>query len=242
MAALDLTRLQLDFFRAALEGEPVPGPPVRVFVLGVDRWSDEQSWPPEDVVAAEYGLVDDGSIVAGPGHGTCGYRYDPAEATPTHGGRTFLPGLLTSANAGMKDQSQLLERADGVWFSSAPLDRPLLVIGDVSLSLSVATEGTDIDLVATLLDIHPDGRAINLCEGARRASSTGVAVEPNVPVTIHLDLAGIAVQFGSGHRIGIRIASASVPRLERGENGTGGPARITLLLDDARLTLPVRAS
>lgn len=240
LASLDLNRLHVEFFRAALDESPVPGPPVRVFVLGANRWSHEQSWPPRDVVAERYGLVDDGSIVSGQGSGILSYRYDPADPAPTVGGRTFLPGLLTSVNSGMKDQTRVLERSDGLLFTSAPLKRPLLVIGDVSLSLSVATEGTDLDLVAVLLDVDANGRAVNLCEAARRGSSTGLPMQPGIPSTFDLDLAGIAVEFAAGHRVGLRITSASVPRLERGDNGTGMPATITVMFDQSTLILPVR--
>jgi putative CocE/NonD family hydrolase len=170
-----------------------------------------------------------------------GFVHDPGDPAPTTGGRTFLPGLLSSHNAGTKDQARALARADGLTFASAPLDRPLLVIGDVSLSLTVTTEGTDIDIVATLLDIHPDGRAFNLCEGARRASATGVRIRSGEPAALEVDLSGIAVEFGVGHRVGIRIAGASWPRLDVGDNGTGAAATITLLLGEAALILPVRA-
>jgi putative CocE/NonD family hydrolase len=242
LASLDLNRLHLDFFRAALAGEPVPGPAVRVFVLGADRWSDEDAWPPRDATPQTYGLTESGALVSGTGSGVRGFVHDPGDPAPTTGGRTFLPGLLSSHNAGTKDQARALARADGLTFVSAPLARPLLVIGDVSLSLTVTTEGTDIDIVATLLDIHPDGRAFNLCEGARRASATGVHIIAGEPAVLDVDLSGIAVEFRAGHRIGIRIAGASWPRLDVGDNGTGAAATITLLLGEAALILPVRAS
>jgi putative CocE/NonD family hydrolase len=43
--ALDMTAIQLDFFARVLAGRPFETPPVRIFVMGANRWRDEDAWP-----------------------------------------------------------------------------------------------------------------------------------------------------------------------------------------------------
>ncbi|MDW5593894.1 CocE/NonD family hydrolase [Conexibacter stalactiti] len=64
-AALDLTRLQLDFFAAVLRGEQPLGAPVRIFTMGADRWRDLDAWPPPGAVVEAWELGEGGGL--GPG-------------------------------------------------------------------------------------------------------------------------------------------------------------------------------
>jgi uncharacterized protein len=47
-------------------------------------------------------------------------------------------------------------------YTSAVLDAPYTVIGAVWVTLFAASSAADTDFVARLVDVHPDGRAINL--------------------------------------------------------------------------------
>lgn len=53
----------------------------------------------------------------------------------------------------------------------------------VPMKLFAATDGRDTDFVAKLVDVHPDGMAINVAEGIPRASMCAARPTCFCPVT-----------------------------------------------------------
>ncbi len=75
--------------------------------------------------------------------------------------------------AGPVEQSPLSQRADVLTYTSEPLAAPMEVTGPLWVDLWAATDAPDTDFTAVLVDVHPDGRGWNLCEGAVRARHSG---------------------------------------------------------------------
>jgi hypothetical protein len=113
----------------------------------------------------------------------------------------------------------------------------------------------DTDFTAKLVDVYPDGRAINLTEGILRASyrdSTSQA-KPIVPGKVYeyrIDLWSTSNVFLKGHKIRLEVSSSNFPRFDRNLNtGKGSSvsstfvkATNTILHDSAHpsaLVLPV---
>jgi hypothetical protein len=145
---------------------------------------------------------------------------------PTTGGATFLPGLFVTANAGPRDQREVEKRADVLVYTSAPLERPLQVIGPVELVLHASTSAPDTDFTGKLIDVHPDGRAEILTDGILRARyrdsfSEPSALEPGRVYELRIDLVATATVFAPGHRIRLEVSSSNFPRFDRNTN-TGG--------------------
>jgi uncharacterized protein len=86
-------------------------------------------------------------------------QYDPSDPVPTRGGSTMLPPRWPP---GPVDQREIEARPDVLSYTSAVLDAPYTVIGAVWVTLFAASSAADTDFVARLVDVHPDGRAINL--------------------------------------------------------------------------------
>ena len=77
------------------------------------------------------------------------------------------------------------------------------------------------------MDVYPDGRAINLCDGIIRARYRGPDKEPTLlkPGKIYkyiVDLTVTSNVFKKGHRIRVEISSSNFPRFDRNLN-TGNP-------------------
>ena len=53
-------------------------------------------------------------------------------------------------------------------YTTPPLDRALVVVGRIRAVLFVASTAPDADFTAKLVDVHPDGAAINVCDGILR--------------------------------------------------------------------------
>jgi hypothetical protein len=80
--------------------------------------------------------------------------------------------------------------------------------------------------VARLVDVYPDGRAINLTDGIVRARyRNGLAetpIEPGQPYRFDIDLWATSNLFKAGHRIRLQVTSSNFPRWDRNPN-TGHP-------------------
>ncbi|HEV7565950.1 MAG TPA: CocE/NonD family hydrolase, partial [Microbacteriaceae bacterium] len=233
-AALDMTRIQLDWFRQFLTDES-DGPrraPVTVFVMGANVWRDETAWPPEraTLTTFTFGVADDGTGTlrrGGPaGGGWRSFDFDPADPVPTLGGGTLLPGAYTSLNSGPRDQRPIEARADVLMYTGETLEADIELCGDVQVTLWAATSAADTDWTAKLVDVHPDGRAISVCDGIIRAryrlgTSAARMLEPNSPHEFVLDLGTTAIVIPAGHALRVEISSSNFPRFDVNPNHGG---------------------
>jgi uncharacterized protein len=258
---IDLTDAQLRFFGRHLLGrdDPEEQAPVRIFVMGENRWRDEDGWPLARAREEPWYLRAEGVLSAdAPGDDAPDeYVYDPNDPAPTLGGPTSLPGKFLRTTAGPSDQSPLAARDDVVVYSSAPLDAALEVTGPLRLLLHAATSAPDTDFVAKLCDLDADGFSRILAEGVLRARfresfERPSTVEPGVAYEYGIDLVATSNLFLPGHRIQLLVTSSSFPRFDRNANsgkplatdGVGdlSPARQTVFHDGgrpSRLVLPV---
>ena len=238
-ARIDVPGVQLEFLARHLLGEPAGEPaesPVRIFVMGENRWRDEDDWPLARARVESWYLHSDGRAAEAGGtlspvppedERSDTYAFHPHDPAPTIGGPTSLPGRLMRTNSGPLDQRPGEERADTLVYSSAVLDEPLEVTGPLSVVLHAATSARDADFVARLSDVDPEGLSRILAEGVLRARfrdgfDRQVEVEPGRPYELVIDLVATSNVFLQGHRIRLVVTSSSFPRFDRNA-GTGTP-------------------
>jgi hypothetical protein len=227
-ATIDVSALQLRFFAHHLLGEENgldDEPPVRIFVMGENRWRDEDDWPLARASETRWYLREGGRLTRdGPADESPDeYVYDPRDPAPTIGGPTSLPARMMRMNSGPLDQSRLEGRSDVLAYTSDPLDEPLEVTGSLGLVLYAATSGPDTDFVGKLVDVYPDGSAIILAEGVlrtrfREGFEREVLVEPDRPYEYRIDLGATSNVFLPGHRVRLLVTSSSFPRFDRNPN------------------------
>ncbi|MFD5228797.1 CocE/NonD family hydrolase [Streptomyces qaidamensis] len=237
VAAVDLTADYIEFFDRHLRGRtaaPQGRAPVRIFVMGVDEWRDEQDWPLPDTVYIDYYLDSGQADRASEGgalttqvptvDGVATYTYDPADPVPTAGGRILLPAALNAT--GPVDQRAVEARDDVLCFTTAELEEPVEVTGHVSLVLHVASSARDTDFTGKLVDVFPDGHAVYLTDGILRARyrnslSEPELLEPGHTYELTVDMSVTSNVFLPGHRIRLEVSSSNFPRFDRNTN-TGG--------------------
>ncbi|MCQ0003890.1 CocE/NonD family hydrolase [Actinomadura madurae] len=262
--AAAITQAHLRFFDRWLKGcaEADQGARVRVFVMGLDRWRDEDDWPLPDTRYEEYFLHSSGRANGSKGDGRLhrrpaaddrndSYSYDPLDPVPTVGGAT----LGFDGVAGPADQTDVERRDDVLCYTGESLQEPLEVTGHVTLTVHVSSTAADTDVTGKLVDVFPDGRAIILCEGLwrmryRDSLSRPRPLEPGQIVEATVDMGVTSNVFGPGHRIRLEVSSSNFPRYDRNTNG-GDPAMSTTRValnrvfhgpaHPSRLTLPVIA-
>ena len=128
-----------------------------------------------------------------------------------------------SAQAAVRDQSPLNARDDILVYATPPLDRPVTVIGPVTLRLWVASSAPETDFTAKLIDVRPDGLAVNLSYGIMRTSyregyEEPKPMEPETPYELTIRLGPTGIRFGEGHRIRLDVASSDFPNFDRNHN------------------------
>ncbi|WP_081865932.1 CocE/NonD family hydrolase [Blastococcus sp. URHD0036] len=237
--AADLTAAHVAFYDRWLRGQTdaLDGrAPVRIFVMGIDRWRDEQDWPLPDTTYVDFHLDSAGAANTADGDGVLrasdapsvetvdSYTYDPAQPVPSFGGRWNESAVLNAV--GPVDQRPAEARDDVLCFTTPVLDEPVEVTGHVSLVLHVTSSARDTDFTGKLVDVHPDGRALYLTDGILRARyrnslAQPELLEPEQEYELTLDLAVTSNVFLAGHRIRLEVSSSNFPRYDRNTN-TGG--------------------
>ena len=252
-AVRDYNAIRLPWFDHWLKGVAnriLEEPPVQLFVMGENRWRFADVYPlrrTRDVpwfLHAGGGLDRTAPAGAEPADG---YVYDPDDPVPTVGGCTLnLPG-------GAFDQRPIEGRC--LVYTSAPVERPLTIIGPLTAVLHAMSSAPDTDWVVRLTDVHPDGTSRLLADGILRARyrESGAAptlLTPHRVYELPVDLWATANTFLPGHRIRVAVTSSSFPRFDRnlntggpiGAEATGRPALNTVFHDSARpshVVLPV---
>ncbi len=225
-AGLDHDAVLLRWFDFYLKGEENGldrEEPVEIFVMGENRWRDEEDWPLARRVETPYYLSSGGKLSLEPppnDERPDTYSYDPLDPVvdPHEGAQ------------GPYDQSPLETRDDVLVYQTEPLSKGIEVTGHIEVELFAASSAKDTDFVVRLLDVHPDGRAFNLMSPTleviraryRDGEDKVSLLEPGVIVPIRLNRLVTSNLFRAGHRIRIHVTSSLYPHFDRNPN-TGEP-------------------
>jgi putative CocE/NonD family hydrolase len=239
-SVVNLRDIQTKWFDHWLKGEDTgtdAWAPFRIFVMGRNEWRNEQDWPLKRTKYTPYYFHSQGSANTLNGDGKLSttkpgdepvdkFVYDPNDPVPTAGGCN-----LVGCPAGPREQSDVEKRNDVLVFTSDKLKAELEVTGPVKVILYAASSAPDTDWTAKLVDLHPDGRAFNLCDGIIRARYRDSQDKPSLiqPGKIYLyeiDLWVTSNAFLPGHKVRVEISSSNFPRFDRNLNtpeppGTG---------------------
>lgn len=210
---------EVAWFERHLRGVELPAPArVTWFVTGADRWFELEEWPPPSQ-SAELHLAPtaggSGALVTRvPGAETVATLHcDPDDPAP------YGPDDVTDRGPFDLRRSPVADRSDVCDLRSAPLESPLLVMGDVRARVWWSSDAPDGDLYLQLADEHPDGRIVFLTDGILRARfrqgfDREVPVPPDEPVELDVDLWHLAHEFGAGHRVVLRAQSSALDRFD----------------------------
>ncbi|MCB0923379.1 MAG: CocE/NonD family hydrolase [Mycobacterium sp.] len=205
-------RQTLSWLSRHLDGQPERRAPVRIHLTGSRPGSvDLPDWPPETRQLLLHPQPHGGLSTARPAPGpTASFRFDPADPTPTVGGR------LLSRRAGYRDDTALAGRSDVLCFTSTPIDGDLTVCGRPSVELDYDCGIGHFDVFVRVSEVGPGGRSRNVSDGYQRFFGP-----PDTSIRLELD--AVAHRFSGGSRIRLLVAGGSHPRFAR-NLGTGEPA------------------
>ena len=204
-------------------------PPVKVFLMGENRWLGLNDWPPPKGKIQNWYLRSNGNANWPTGDGqisqespdempTDRYIYDPKNPVPTYGGPIFFGMISVTIPAGPVDQRPILGRPDILYYQSQALERSLAVVGEINLELWVSSNAPDTDFIAKLCVVEPSGRVIPLQIGSircrfRESFSNPKPLEPGIPNRLRIRMGHIAYVYPQGSRVALIITSSSFPRI-----------------------------
>ena len=215
-----------DYALKGVRNEYATGAPVRLFIMGENKWRDEQEFPLARTEYTKYYLRKGALSTDAPGAAEPEtYEYDPANPVQTIGGRLCCGNHQLPP--GPADQRPNEDRPDVLIFSTPPLAQDVEATGWVRATLYASSSAVDTDFTALLADVEPSGYARFLTDGIVRARyRNGTArpepIEPNKIYEYTIDLWATGNLFKAGHRIRLYISSSNFPRFNRNLN-TGEP-------------------
>ena len=206
-------------------------PAVQYYVLNSSQWKTADSWPPPGGHSIRLFLSSDGHANSLAGDGrlraqqpTSGAAADEFVDDPMHP----VPALGGSccSHQVAREQSGIEARQDVLVYSSDPFVQAMRIVGDVNVTLFVASSAPDTDFMVKLIDVDSDGHPYNLTDTAVRMRYRNgyAAIAPMQPgQTYSVKLTGMvtATDLLPGHRLRIEVASTNFPNYERNLN-TGG--------------------
>lgn len=247
-----------DYWLKGVQNGVMDSAPVRLFVMGANRWRDEEAWPLSRARDTDFYLrsggrantpMGDGALSSEPqSDGTSdSYTYDPRDPV--------MSMFAYSGHDEPHDNRALDRRRDVLVYQTGPLERPIEVTGVPVLKLYASSTAPDTDFIARLIDVHPDGYAQNLCYGIVRARyreglDQSTLMNPGEVYRFVIELLPTSNLFKPGHRLRLDISSSDFPNFDRNHN-TGQedwahpelrPAQQTIFHDASHpscLTLPI---
>ncbi|HEY3727734.1 MAG TPA: CocE/NonD family hydrolase [Solirubrobacteraceae bacterium] len=202
--------------------------PVQVLITGERSgggWRELASWPPPGTTERRLWLgsgrrldFESPGLARGGGDGAGGrgdgYRYDPADPTPSLGGPVLL------ARHPVVDNRELESRGDVLTYSTEPLARTMEAVGPVRVELWASASSDYFDLFARVCDVDPAGRSWNVCDALARIAPGRFERSGDGVWPVAFDLWPIGHRFDAGHRIRLQVSSGAHPRYARNP-GTG---------------------
>ena len=159
------------------------------------------------------------------------YAYDPSDPAPSL-------GLEPNGQIYPLDHRPIERRDDVLVYTTEPLEDAAEVTGSIQAILHASSSAVDTDWTVQLLDVYPNGRAINLCDGVLRARfrephairtalpSPGqyenpVLMDPGEVYEFFIEIGVISQMFLPGHRIRIEVSSSNSHKSDRNLNNGG---------------------
>jgi putative CocE/NonD family hydrolase len=137
---------------------------------------------------------------------------DPANPVPTAParGKKFIAQFMPF------DQQLLHTRQDVLVYTTPPLEDPLQFAGHVRAELFVSTDYPGANVVVKLLDLHPDGFAHTLRDGALylHVNETRLPhelLQPGAVRHVTIDMGHAAARIDRGHRLCVQVAGTNAP-------------------------------
>jgi putative CocE/NonD family hydrolase len=194
-----------DYWLKGIETGIMDGPPVKIFVMGVNRWRFENEWPLARSKWTKFFL------------------------RPQHHLSTEPETQIKDPDTFVQMPPNLTNHIQSLKYCTSPLKKPMEITGPMALKLYAAIDQADTNWIAVLKDIAPDGSETELTRGWLKASHRTLDLnksEPWLPYHTHtkpeavtpgeiteydIEIRPTSNVFKEGHRIELEICNLELP-------------------------------
>ena len=205
------------WFGAHLRDDPAPDlPPHRLFLSEAVRPDAPRDREPGQWIAIAQEEADETVFHLTPGclgarGPTCDVALRSPQDTGVDGGAFFTQGGDTDM-----PPDQRADDGRSMCFETPTLTEPLDIIGMPALRLPVALDAPQGNLIARLVDVHPDGCAHRITMGVLNLSHRAGSAEPQPMVPgqtekITLTLDATAYRLRPGHKLRLALSTSYFP-------------------------------
>ncbi|WNC72743.1 CocE/NonD family hydrolase [Thalassotalea psychrophila] len=198
------------------------------------RWQSEQQWP-SSTISYQHLLLEDSTLVTKPQVEQATVEIDSPGSTGQMAGKLMV-GIGYS---GEFPGNQQLDDNNSASFDTLTLNDAFNIVGQPLLTLAVASDQTDANVIARLCDIHPNGQSTLITYCVLNLKHHSADQQPK-PITVgqyynvQLQLHHIAYQVPAGHKIRVSISNNYWPLIWP----TPIKNKLTLALEQCCLMLP----
>ncbi|MDX1608731.1 MAG: CocE/NonD family hydrolase [Halofilum sp. (in: g-proteobacteria)] len=212
-------------------------PPSARYEVRPGRWVAEPNWPSPNIVPTRFRL-------------SAGYDLVPDDVRFTERRYSIKSPLFVGLYGGKwcsynappdLPHDQRDEDGGALWFQSAPLEEPLEIFGQPSVTLDLEADRPVAMVAVRLVDVGQDDSATRVSYGLlnlthRDSDEFPEPLEPGKRYRVTVPLKHIAQRFPKGHAIRVSISTVYWPLAWPAPE----PVRLTVISGESHLTLPVR--
>ncbi len=187
---------------------PLKNSKYNLFIMERNEYVGSEVWPPLETKTVPYYIGPSGflSPLKFEKTGYLSYEYSAADPFPSMGGTALGEGV------GPARQNANADREDQLVFEMN-VSEPLILLGPVSATLWISSDAPCTDFIVGLQDVFPDGRIINIQEGAVK-----VRISNEQPARTEISVWATGYQLNTGHKLRVFISSSWFPRYNRSLN------------------------
>ena len=228
-ASFDLIAQRLLFFDRFLKGDKsikygdIQKDRVKVYITGANIWKDAPTFPIPDTKILSLYLHSQADAHDFPQGGILSTAPPLSEPEDVYIYDPTLPPFYQPL--AFQDNRELEIRADVLTYTSSPLTHPTTILGEITLRLYAATDGSDTDWFALVTEVFPDGQSIAFHGpiGTIRARyheglHSEALLAPNEPMEFLISLGPAGHQIAVGNRLRLSIFSAAFPAYDPNTN------------------------
>lgn len=198
------------------------------------RWIDEAAWPSPNVESKVL-WMNAGTLAGAPSGGPEMHICSPQTFGAAGG------DMCSFAIPGDMPVDCRIDAGGALQFHGSPLEAPLDILGQPSVSLEVSADKPQGFVAVQLVDEAPDGAQTLITRGFanlthRNSDTQPDPVVPGETMSITVPLHGIGYSVSKGHRLVVQVASTYWPILWPAPS----PVTLTLAAGTSWLSLPVR--
>lgn len=201
-------------------------PPVTYFSMGTNEWHTAPAWPIPGTEKKKLYLSGNGNAASENSGVLCENVQETGEESYDSDPKNPIPARTPGISCECQNHSELELRPDIAVFTSEVLTEDLDVTGFVRAELYVQSDCPDTDFICKLMEVYPDGRSLNITDGAVRASYNNTYdrkfLQPDEIRKVEVLMGYTGNVFRKGNRIRFIVMGSAFPKFDLNHHVAAG--------------------